>query len=391
MSRGSIIDLFSGAGGFGLSAHSAGFTTKLAIDIDKDITASYNINFPHTTLLLEDISKISPKNVIKHVGLKPGTVDGILGGPPCQGFSSIGKKDVKDSRNALISHFFSFVKIVMPKFFVMENVPGLLSESCAGILWNGIEQVDSIYKILGPLTLNTADFGAATNRRRVFVIGYRKEYIDDIEENDLDKVKAKPANVYEAIHDIFSVKSAGVKLNGECWLKIGTFDGGYPNEYVRQLSREPMEGLSVASIRRLHSLGFVSGFAGTKHSSNVLKRFAKVEPGKYDKISKCARLKWDKPCPTLRAGTGKDRGGYQSIRPIHPEENRVICVREAARIQGFPDWFQFHRTKWHSFRMIGNSVSPFVGNAILTLIGERMGIGSSNGEENYRAISAYTG
>ncbi|KAA1337570.1 DNA cytosine methyltransferase, partial [Escherichia coli] len=72
--------------------------------------------------------------------------------------------------------------------------------------------------------------------------------------------------------------------------------------------------------------------------------------------------------PTLRAGTGADKGSHQAVRPLHPDSGRVITVREAARLQGFPDWFCFHPTKWHSFRMIGNSVSPIVSKAILSKI-----------------------
>jgi len=87
-----------------------------------------------------------------------------------------------------------------------------------------------------------------------------------------------------------------------------------------------------------------------------------------DKISKFPRLRWDGLCPTLRAGTDKHKGSYQAVRPIHPDEDRVITPREAARLQGFPDWFQFSPTKWHSFRQIGNSVSPFVGEAVLDVI-----------------------
>jgi len=87
-----------------------------------------------------------------------------------------------------------------------------------------------------------------------------------------------------------------------------------------------------------------------------------------DKVSKFPRLSWDGLCPTLRAGTDSSRGSYQAVRPIHPDKNRVITPREAARLQGFPDWFQFSPTKWHSFRQIGNSVSPFVAEAVLDVI-----------------------
>ena len=114
------------------------------------------------------------------------------------------------------------------------------------------------------------------------------------------------------------------------------------------------------TARRLYSEGYVTGFQPTEHAPQTIKRFSETEPGKQETVSRYYRLAWDRTAPTLRAGTGSDRGSYQAARPIHPEEPRVITVREAARLQGFPDWFMFHPTKWHSHRMIGNSVSPHI-------------------------------
>jgi DNA (cytosine-5)-methyltransferase 1 len=89
-----------------------------------------------------------------------------------------------------------------------------------------------------------------------------------------------------------------------------------------------------------------------------------TEGGKSDPVTKAYRLEWNGQCPTIRAGTGADKGAFQAVRPLHPGKGRVITVREGARLQGFPDWFVFHPTKWHSFRMIGNSVSPIVSKGI---------------------------
>jgi DNA (cytosine-5)-methyltransferase 1 len=96
------------------------------------------------------------------------------------------------------------------------------------------------------------------------------------------------------------------------------------------------------------------------------------------------RLAWGGQSPTIRAGTGADRGSYQSVRPIHPSEPRVITVREAARLQGFPDAFRFHPTVWHSFRMIGNSVSPIIAHRLLSLIRDRLINGHANAPKQTR-------
>lgn len=124
---------------------------------------------------------------------------------------------------------------------------------------------------------------------------------------------------------------------------------------------------SKLAVEKLNQ-GIVSGNYETKHTNLVAQRYASIKPGKSDKISKSKRLEWEGFCPTLRAGTGSDRGSYQAVRPLHPKMGRVITVREAARLQGFPDWFLFHPTKWHSSRMIGNSVPPLLSQAILKIL-----------------------
>ena len=391
MAQGKIIDLFCGAGGFSLSAHRAGFSTVLAVDIDKDITSSYGINFPKTPILLDDISKIEPLQAIKQVNLKPEEVDGIIGGPPCQGFSYMGKREKEDKRNTLIGHFYRFVDIVKPKFFVMENVPGLLDEPFKDFLYSGLELVQSTYEIVGPLILNAADFGAATNRKRLFVIGYRKEHVDSFGESEIEEMKSRAATVSDAIGDLSLKDATTITINDERWGDFRDYKNKHVSHYASILRSPPTDDFSTETIRRLHGQGIISGFTETKHSLDVSKRFAKLNPGKSDEISKCPRLNWDTPGPTLRAGTGRDKGGFQSIRPVHPTENRVIYVREGARLQGFPDWFQFHRTKWHSFRMIGNSVSPSVGSAVFTVIGKRLQIAKFVTPASYKSISAYTG
>ncbi len=372
--RPKIVDIFSGAGGFSLGARMADFKTVLAVDIDSDITFSFSQNFPLTPLLLKDISKLDPAEILREAGLRKGEIDGVIGGPPCQGFSFIGKRNPSDERNQLVSDFFRTVKEIRPKFFILENVPGILSTFGREILNSGIGLISGDYEVLGPSILNAAEYGAATVRKRAFVLGYRTECCDSVTKTDLEEARRLPATVRDAIGDLPKLNLGRKDETGQYWAyypKTGRSDG--IAEYARTARQKPPEDLSNERIKAAHAEGRISGFQPTRHTSEVVKRFAEVFPDEMDRISKCPRLAWDSPCGTLRAGTGKDRGSYQSIRPIHPKENRVVSVREAARIQGFPDWFQFHPTKWHSFRMIGNSVSPYVAKAILGIFAKRVG------------------
>jgi DNA (cytosine-5)-methyltransferase 1 len=118
--------------------------------------------------------------------------------------------------------------------------------------------------------------------------------------------------------------------------------------------------------------GIFTGHRIVDHKPEVKARFAEVPQGGMDLVGRHPRLDWNGQCPTLRAGTGADKGSFQAVRPLHPSEPRVITVREAARLQGFPDVHRFHPTIWHSFRMIGNSVSPIIAEAIFRAISAKI-------------------
>ena len=351
-----IIDLFSGCGGFALGAEFAGFSSILSVDIDSDLQSSYSKNFPSSEIVTADVNKLDRSYWNRKLnGLK---VDGLIGGPPCQGFSYIGKRAQDDPRNDLIRQFYKQVSFISPKFFIMENVQGLVDKSRVGILNSGIDSLSKRYRVLDPMIVNASDYGAATNRKRVIVVGYDPEYVEHIDPIEfLPSAKIKMLTVKDAINDLPG--PLDYKIKGDYhW-------GYYPKSLEKEKgyakkSRTIFKGLGcVESISKLKN-GMTSGLSPTRHSVDVINRFKSLPQGHTDKISRFPRLSWTGKCPTLRAGTGKSNGGFQSVRPIHPVENRVITVREAARLQGFPDWFLFHHTKWHSFRMIGNSVCPIV-------------------------------
>ena len=367
-----IIDLFAGAGGFSLGAHLAGFSPALAIEIDQDLGYSRALNFPGTKTLYADLATLDPADALKEANLAPGEVAGIIGGPPCQGYSVMGERDPEDKRNALVGRFFEYVAVIRPAFFIMENVPGILTDALRFHLDDGLQRVSSAYSIVGPMILDAQDFGAATARERAVVIGYRPDRIAPITAADLRTNGTGPATVRDAISDVPRPNVAERDAAGNSW---GRYNPGARDllPYARRARRPPPKGLAAEIVRQAHRAGRVSGIQPTRHSPAVLARFEALQPGEIDHVSKYPRLRWDEVCKTLRAGTGRDRGSFQAARPIHPEEHRVITVREAARIQGFPDWFQFHPAIWHSFRMIGNSVSPYMAETLLSRVSERLG------------------
>lgn len=346
------IDLFCGTGGFSRGAHAAGFDVAAAFDIDPNLTFSFGKNFPNTKLALEDVGELTAEKIRKHAGDEP--IDLMFGGPPCQGFSLIGKRDENDPRRSLLGHFFRLVGEIRPTVFIMENVEGLLAGNARRVLDDALDHLDG-YTILEPKVFNAADFGAATNRRRAFVIGYDSELRTAINWSDVEAKKSPPATVEDAIGDLKTPSS------------VGEDDRGFDVWRIRKNARETEYSKSMLRPDRTFT-----GNRRTEHLQRVIDRFATIKPGGFDPIGKYPRLAWDAQCPTLRAGTGADHGSHQAVRPIHPTENRVITVREAARIQGFPDEHYFHPTIWHSFRQIGNSVSPIIARAILSVVHEKL-------------------
>ncbi len=372
-----ILDLFTGAGGFTLGACRAGFSIPLAIEIDPDLSASHWLNFPRIKLLQGDISQLDPELCLQFAGLPIPSIAGIIGGPPCQGFSVIGKRNPLDPRNSLVSHFFRFVRTIKPHFFLMENVPGIVAEPFFSFLQYELECLANDYVVVGPVTVNSADYGAATLRKRVLILGYRPECVDAIEEGDLRPASITRATVRDAISDLPPLQTATPARDGTYYATYSTGSSStHISPYGQRAREAPQRGLGSSLVRSHFRAGHISGYQPTWHTPSVHKRFKHVLPGGQDEISRFPRLHWERACPTLRAGTGKDRGSHQGMRPIHPAENRVITVREAARLQGFPDWFHFHKTIWHSFRMIGNSVSPYLAETVLALIASRL-IGST--------------
>lgn len=360
------IELFCGVGGLSLGAARAGLKIVAGVDNDQRAILAHKKNFPSTIHLKHDIAQLDAETISKMAGFKRGQIESVFGGPPCQGFSRIGKRNPKDSRNSLLYHFFRIISELRPNFFLFENVPGILDDCFRIIRRHAFAQIVG-YKTVGPMVLKASDFGAATSRERVFFIGYLPKFYFDFSpsdfmpDEDIAQIDVEFAlkGLKKAINPSWQDEEQGwrsltSKPKGPFWKKMfGDFPAGVGDRYA---------------LRALKEKKLVSGCLGTAHSSGVLGRFRTLPEGAVDKKSRAIRLKRRGHCPTLRAGTGPDHGSFQALRPIHPTVDRVITPREAARLQGFPDWFQFDSTKWHSFRQIGNSVSPILSEFIFRKI-----------------------
>ena len=227
--------------------------------------------------------------------------------------------------------------------------------------------VEDEYVVLPPIVMKASDFGAPTTRTRVFFIGYRKDEMEDLTVDDFNPVlETETVLVRDAFEGLPVAVSPNWQSEKDSWQVVES--QGTSNFSSRLHEHIPAGVGNPDAKQKLKDDKLVSGFLGTRHSPEIAARYAGIEQGKSDPVSRSYKLAPGGFCPTLRAGTGSDHGSFQAVRPLHPTEPRVITPREAARLQGFPDWFQFSPTKWHSFRQIGSSVSPILAEQILLVL-----------------------
>ncbi|ATO43928.1 DNA cytosine methyltransferase [Loigolactobacillus coryniformis] len=341
-----IIDLFSGVGGLSIGFRNAGYNVVLANEIDASIANSYQKNHPETKMINEDITKLDIADTFaeyRDVGM-------IIGGPPCQGFSQKGKRlSLRDPRNYLFRYFFDVVKFVKPENFVIENVPNLLT-AANGYFKNEIyELFESLgYEVISDV-LNAKDYGVPQARRRAIIIGsLRKNVLK------FPKKQNEMTTVWDAISDLAFLES------GE-------------GEQVQEYKFIPQS--KYQEMMRKHSTNLYNHVA-TKHSALAIERMMLVpENGGREDLPEEHLTKsifsgtWgrmDKNSQSVTITTRFDTPS--SGRFTHPYLNRAITVREAARIQSFPDNMIFYGTKTSQMKQVGNAVPPLMAEAIANSI-----------------------
>ena len=362
-----IIDLFAGCGGLSLGFEMAGFNIPVAVEKDAWASETYKKNHPTTKVITEDITQILDLSTI----LPEPTmrINGIIGGPPCQGFSLSGNRDKNDPRNSLFMEFVRFVRYFNPDFFVMENVTGILSmqtksgENVKDVIRSEFANAGYTLEIF---TLNAAEFGVPQSRLRVFFIGLR----NDIPYN---KERIEPRGFLFG-NNQRTIADAIMDLP-----QIGSGEGAEEMEYtMRPFTRyqEWARGNSVVlhnHVAMRHTPRLVERFSQIQCGQSVAdvpEEFQQRKRGEADKISgkvysqNNMRPYPDKPSPTIPAS-------FQS-NFVHPYLNRNYTAREGARLQSFPDTYIFcgKRTtmSWEKnlsqYQQIGNAVPPLLANAI---------------------------
>ena len=381
-----LIDLFSGVGGITQGFHWAGFKTVIANEYDPSIAESYKVNFPKTKMIIGDIRDLDFSNIMSDNNIKPGEIDVIAGGPPCQGFSMANRKRIEgDERNLLFLEFVRAVRVFQPKCFLIENVMGMTAEKVAikskdkNVIDSMTEYFDNLGYHISFKKFKSEEHGVPQMRRRVIVIGTRlKHKFDDLTHFRVGNLKKEflskeeIGKVKDLQHTLFDEALDGsLKHPITVWEAISDlpqFEDGDGEEIMDYISSP---NNTYQEIMRNGS-EVVTNHISTPHSKEVIKRMKLVKQGQnFKNLPKelqtksihsgaYGRLSSDYMSPTITTRFDTPSTG----RVTHPYSNRTITVREAARLQSFPDTFKFIGNRTSQGKQVGNAVPPLVAKAI---------------------------
>lgn len=369
----SFIDLFSGCGGFTLGMVRAGFRCLAAIDSNKEAVAVFRKNFPDVPHVLEkDLTLFSPNELKVLIGDEE--VDVIVGGPPCQGFSTVRQRDgansgprlIEDQRRYLYQEFLRYIELFLPRVWIMENVVGIKSADGGRYFTRVQQEARAIGYRVHSQVEKACELGIPQKRVRQLIIGTRlnlPNYFPVELKRALRAVKSPKLG--EAICDLPPLEAGAGEEEAE-------YDMARRKAHVAKYGRRYLYG--TLEVQRATKL---TAHRARPHSERDLRDFAKLREGEhcakaikrgevfefpYDRTTfkdRYTRQHRNELCSTIVAHLSKD-----GLMFIHPTQRRSLTPREAARIQSFPDWFEFPVTRTHQFRVIGNAVPPLIGEAV---------------------------
>jgi len=331
----SALSLFSGCGGFSLGFSAAGFFVKGYLEIDDSLRTIYKRNFPYSFEIGTDITSVTNELLVQKA-TRLGDIDVIIGGPPCQGFSLSGKREVNDPRNKLFEHYLRFVDILRPKIAVLENVRLLTSMKniSGGLVRSDIFKVfrDHGYRIQS-FEINAKEYGIPQHRERVLFVAIR---------NDLKLEPSLPAPTHEERPNMFS-EFRPYRTFADACSDLPFIESG-------ESSIDPMHRAVSHPSHVIDWLWNVPEGLSAHENEDTRKR----PPSGYNTTYK--RQIWNEPAATVQTTFGMISG----CRNVHPIATRSLTIREAARIQSFPDTFQFVGSLGSIRTGIGNAVPPLL-------------------------------
>lgn len=358
------VDLFSGAGGLSLGFEDAGFQILYALEKDKYAAETYRRNHNGRTMLDEaDIHNIEPDTLLRRLGLRRGDLDIVLGGPPCQGFSiaNMRTRSRNNPENQLVYTYWDFVRKLSPKWFVMENVGGLENFDDGTLKKELLDGFREIGYDVDAVVLDSSRFGVPQVRKRIFFIGNRLGKTLDPIRGLAKQETSRAISVREAIDDLPRL-SNGNNIDPLPYSK----NGGGLTEYQARMRYKNGKEVFNNLVSKNNAL-VVERYKNIKQGENLLTMSVRKPHlvNNYKDMSKChqwiyLRLSWDKPSVVI--------SNYRKNMLIHPSQDRGLSVREAARLQCFPDTYVFQGSIGFQQQQVANAVPPLLARYIAKAI-----------------------
>ena len=344
------IDLFAGSGGISHGLLQAGFDMRLGIEIDPNFAVTLKENNKNMKVVVSDIRVIDPTEVVKSAGLRKKDIDLIVGGPPCQGFSQSNRRsrNLDNPLNNLYKEFFRFIRVLQPQVFLLENVAGLKTLHRGAVFQDILKAGEKVGYYVQWDVVNAEDFGVPQRRKRIIFIGTKQKT-----DNLFYVKKNKPVTVKMALDDLPILENGNV---------------------VDELKYSRDSKLSnYQKMMRMNNENIVSNNLVTKNGKLVMERYKYIPPGgnwrsipsqlmfNYKNPNNCHgwiyyRLKWDEPSVVI--------SNFRKNMLIHPEQHRGLSVREAARLQSFPDHYLFYGPLTSQQQQVANAVPPLLAEKI---------------------------
>ena len=353
------VDLFAGAGGMSVGFQEAGFSIVQAVEEDLRVATTYRHNHRNTDVVQEDLRTVDPKAIMRKLALRPGDLTAIIGGPPCQGFSESNRRTrtLDNPRNHLYQQFLDVVDVMRPAWFVLENVAGLRTLGGGEVLQAIIGGAKDFGYKAECRELNSAEFGVPQVRRRVFVIGNRLGISIPFLEATHGPEKQPLVSVWAAIGDLPLLRN------------------GDETDVLPYRADATLSAYQV--MMRSKTNGVVQGNLVTCNADYVLQRYKCIKPGQnweaiphkllrnYKDYTRCHtgiyfRLKRNEPSKVI--------GNFRKNMLIHPTQSRGLSVREAARLQSFPDSYEFLGSIGFQQQQVADAVPPLLAAAVARAI-----------------------
>lgn len=376
------IDLFSGAGGLAEGFRDAGYRMLAGTDVDSDAATTFRRNFPEAEFFEGDIALLKSKDLLQECDLRVGDLDCLIGGPPCQAFSYNNHfRSLANVRAGLFRHYIRLVRGLQPKCIVMENVPGILTIGDGAVVAEILESLGQLGYECGARILFAEDYGVPQQRRRVFFVATRLGWTDTLfpkgnhgpcakpKQNDLvhrwawskRSPRREIPSVWSAIGDLPRLQN-GTKVSGA--LQYRAVASTYLQRLLRGRRRrvfnhEP----SKLGEKMLERFSYIPEGGSWRDIPRKLLPKGMRRAETSDHTKRYGRLAKNGLCSTILTKCDPHWGSY-----IHPVVDRAITVREAARIQGFRDKFQFDGPRTAQFVQVGNAVPPLIAKAIAKAI-----------------------